>query len=50
MEKENKYYCPDCGRGNVGLQYKSAYLALKAWNDMQERLWKIKEMTEVETN
>ena len=45
-----EYYCPNCGRGNVGLQYKSAYLALKAWNDMQERLWKIKEMTEVETN
>ena len=42
-------YCPNCGRGGL-FQFKSAYLALKAWNDMQERLWKIKEMTELETN
>ena len=27
-------YCPNCGRGGL-IQYKSAYLALKAWNAMQ---------------
>lgn len=32
-------YCPNCGRGGL-FQYKSAYLALKHWNNMQERLWK----------
>lgn len=32
-------YCPNCGRGGA-FQYKSAYLALKHWNNMQERLWK----------
>ena len=35
-------YCPNCGRGGCN-EYKSAYLALKAWNEMQERLWHIKE-------
>lgn len=30
-------YCPNCGRGG-STQYKSAYLALKAWNEMQR--WK----------
>lgn len=27
--------CPKCGRGGL-LQYKSAFLALRAWNEMQE--------------
>lgn len=27
-------YCPNCFRGGI-FQYKSAYLALKAWNEMQ---------------
>ena len=31
-------FCPNCGRGGVLFQYKSAYLALKAWNVMQEGL------------
>ncbi len=26
-------YCPHCGRGGM-FQYKTAYLALKAWNEM----------------
>lgn len=30
-------FCPNCGRGGL-FQYKSAYLALKAWNVMQEGL------------
>lgn len=30
-------YCPNCGRGGL-FQFKSAYLALKDWNKMQERL------------
>ena len=30
-------YCPNCGRGGL-LQFKSAYLALKDWNEMQEEL------------
>lgn len=34
-------YCPECGRGGC-IEYKSPYLALKAWNKMQERLWKSK--------
>lgn len=29
-------YCPVCGRGGL-IQYKSAYLAVKGWNRMQER-------------
>ena len=34
-------YCPNCGRGGCA-EYKSAYLALKSWNEMQESLlaWK----------
>jgi hypothetical protein len=30
--------CPKCGRGGF-FQYKSAYLALKAWNEMQQELY-----------
>ena len=30
-------YCPNCGRGGM-LQFKSAYLAVKDWNEMQESL------------
>lgn len=30
-------YCPNCGRGGF-FQDKSAYLALKRWNEMQEQL------------
>lgn len=30
-------YCPNCGRGGL-LQFKSAYLAVKNWNEMQESL------------
>ena len=33
-------YCPNCGRGGCS-EHKSAYLALKDWNEMMERLWKI---------
>lgn len=33
-------YCPKCGRGGL-LQYKSAYLALKEWNEMQQSLRRI---------
>ena len=29
--------CPRCGREGL-LQHKSAYLALRKWNEMQERL------------
>jgi hypothetical protein len=32
-------YCPNCGRGGL-IEYKSAYLALKHWNEMQKRLKK----------
>lgn len=35
-------YCPNCGRGGCS-EHKSAYLALKHWNEMQENLWHIKE-------
>ena len=38
-------YCPNCGRGGCA-EYKSAYLALKSWNEMQERLWAVKENPE----
>ena len=31
-------FCPVCGRGGC-VEYKSAYLALKAWNDMQKSLY-----------
>lgn len=34
------FYCPKCGRGSL-FQYKSAYLALKAWNEMQQSLRRI---------
>ena len=27
-------FCPNCGRGG-GIEYKSQYLALKDWNEMQ---------------
>lgn len=30
-------YCPNCGRGGCS-EHKSAYLALKHWNNMQIRL------------
>ena len=30
--------CPECGRGGV-IQYDSAYLALKHWNEMQRSLY-----------
>lgn len=30
--------CPNCKRGGL-FQYKSAYLALKAWNEMQQKLY-----------
>lgn len=33
-------FCPNCGRGGLS-QYKSAYLAFKGWNEMQERLWRM---------
>ena len=33
------HYCPVCGRGGCN-SFRSAYLALKDWNEMQERLWK----------
>lgn len=29
--------CPKCGRGGL-IQYKSAYLALRAWNKMQKQV------------
>ena len=32
-------YCPNCGRGGLS-EHKSAYLALKHWNEIMERLWK----------
>lgn len=30
-------FCPNCGRGGL-IEYKSAYLCLRAWNKMQEEL------------
>lgn len=33
-------YCPKCGRDG-SVQFKSAYLALKHWNEMQERFKRI---------
>lgn len=30
--------CPNCGRGGL-FQYKSAYLALKHWNELQSTLY-----------
>ena len=38
-----EYYCPNCGRGGC-LQFKSAYLAIKNWNKMQERLRRTKRL------
>lgn len=38
-------YCPECGRGGC-TEYKSAYLALKHWNEMQEHLWKFERENE----
>lgn len=32
------YVCPKCGKGLKLSQYKSAYLALKNWNEMQQKL------------
>ncbi len=31
--------CPVCGRGGL-LEFNSSYLALKDWNDMQEKLYR----------
>lgn len=31
--------CTSCGRGGTAIQYKSPYLALKAWNEMQTHLY-----------
>ena len=44
-------YCPNCGRGGL-IQYKSAYLAIKGWNEVQQRLRKygIGYLRQVETN
>lgn len=36
-------YCPKCRRGGF-FQYKSAYLALKHWNEMQEHLRKFEDL------
>lgn len=30
-------FCPNCGRGGA-FQFKSAYLAIKYWNEMQKEL------------
>ncbi len=38
---KNQYYscqCPLCGRGGFFNGYRSSYLALKAWNKIQEEL------------
>ena len=32
-------FCPKCGRGGC-LEYKSAYLALRHWNELMESLWR----------
>ena len=31
-------YCPNCGRCGIS-EHKSAYLALKYWNELMEKLW-----------
>lgn len=31
-------YCPNCGRGGI-IEFKSPYLALKDWNEMQKTLY-----------
>lgn len=33
-----KYMCPNCGRGGL-YEEKSAYLALKKWNELQKGLY-----------
>ena len=35
--KYYEIYCPNCGRGGL-IQFKSPYLAVKDWNDMQKCL------------
>ena len=35
-------FCPKCGRGGL-IQFKSAYLALKNWNEMQKNLREFEE-------
>lgn len=44
VEKSQWYtpICPKCGRGGI-FEYKSPYLALKAWNKMQEDLRRMNE-------
>lgn len=38
------YKCPDCGRGGFGLtEEKSLYYAIKAWNEMQINLRKLRD-------
>lgn len=32
--------CPACGRGGI-FQYKSAYLALKHWNELMDRCYRM---------
>lgn len=34
-------YCPNCKRGLPGTEKKSAYLALRDWNELQKRCWDI---------
>lgn len=38
-------YCPVCGRGGM-MEYKSAYLAIKGWNAMQNGLWEFRKREE----
>lgn len=38
-------FCPKCGRGGC-IEYKSAYLALKHWNNLMDRLWKFERQKE----
>ena len=32
-------FCPNCGRGGC-IEYRSSYLALKAWNKMMKEQWR----------
>lgn len=34
--------CPRCGNHMIGNQYKSAFLALRAWNEWMGKLWEQK--------
>ena len=34
-------FCPSCGRGSKSASHKSAYLALKDWNRLQNSLWEM---------